>query len=71
VRTDLRRRGLASRLLAAVLARTGAVRATLEVRRSNAAAIALYESLGFRVTAVRQAYYSHPTEDGLIMWLNP
>jgi ribosomal-protein-alanine N-acetyltransferase len=49
--------------------RDGARRATLEVRRSNAAAIALYERLGFRVCAVRPRYYSRPDEDALILWL--
>jgi len=71
VAAPLRRHGIASRLLAAVLADTGAARATLEVRRSNAAAIRLYEKFGFQVTAVRQRYYENPEEDGLILWLNP
>jgi ribosomal-protein-alanine N-acetyltransferase len=66
-----RRRGLASRLMRHVMSearRRGAVRATLEVRRSNTAALALYESLGFSVTAVRPQYYSQPVEDALILW---
>ena len=71
VQAGLRRRGLAARLMEYVLrdaAREGARRATLEVRRSNAAALALYERLGFLVTAVRPRYYSHPDEDALILW---
>jgi ribosomal-protein-alanine N-acetyltransferase len=48
--------------------RRGARRATLEVRRSNEAAHALYEALGFRVAAVRPRYYSSPEEDALILW---
>ncbi|HEY0872971.1 MAG TPA: ribosomal protein S18-alanine N-acetyltransferase [Vicinamibacterales bacterium] len=71
VRADWRRRGVAYALLKHVLADTGAVRATLEVRRSNAAAIALYQKLGFRVKAVRPKYYENPNEDGLILWRNP
>lgn len=67
----LRRRGIASKLIAEILQRTGAARATLEVRRSNTAAIRLYERLGFKVTAIREAYYEKPNEDGLILWLNP
>ena len=66
-----RRQGIASMLLGEVLVRTGARRATLEVRRSNAAALRLYQKLGFEVTAVRPKYYGNPDEDGLILWLNP
>lgn len=40
---------------------------TLEVRSSNCSAIALYESLGFEVVAVRKNYYSKPTEDAVLM----
>ncbi len=45
----------------------------LEVRRSNAAAIALYESAGFGTTGVRRGYYSDNGEDALEMriTLNP
>jgi ribosomal-protein-alanine N-acetyltransferase len=39
----------------------------LEVRRSNQAAIALYESCGFQTTGVRRAYYSDTGEDALEM----
>lgn len=46
----------------------GARRATLEVRRSNAAALKLYERLGFEVVGVRRNYYSLPVEDALILW---
>jgi ribosomal-protein-alanine N-acetyltransferase len=67
----LRRRGIGSALLRGVLQHTGARRATLEVRRSNLAAIGLYEKLGFHVTAVRPKYYAEPEEDGLILWFNP
>lgn len=66
-----RRRGIAHTLLRETLRDTGARRATLEVRRSNDAAVALYSRLGFRVTAVRTRYYKNPEEDALILWLNP
>jgi ribosomal-protein-alanine N-acetyltransferase len=66
-----RRQGIATRLVRFVLDTTRVERATLEVRRSNAAAINLYEKLGFRTTAVRKGYYRNPDEDGLILWLNP
>lgn len=41
---------------------------TLEVRKSNHAAIHLYESLGFVTEGVRRNFYEDPTEDALIMW---
>lgn len=66
-----RRRGLASALLRAVLAAAageGAVRATLEVRASNAAALALYAAFGFTVRGRRPRYYTSPEEDALILW---
>ncbi len=40
---------------------------TLEVRRSNVAAIALYESGGFRQVGVRPKYYSNNGEDAILM----
>ncbi|HEX7138325.1 MAG TPA: ribosomal protein S18-alanine N-acetyltransferase [Vicinamibacterales bacterium] len=68
---DVRREGIASLLLAHVLregARLGAVRATLEVRRSNEPARRLYERFGFSVAGIRHGYYSNPVEDALILW---
>lgn len=41
---------------------------TLEVRRSNIAAINLYEKFGFRTEGVRKGYYANNKEDALIMW---
>ena len=41
---------------------------TLEVRRSNEAAIGLYEKFGFAVEGVRKGYYRFEKEDALIMW---
>ena len=40
---------------------------TLEVRKSNAPAIALYEKYGFQQVGVRPGFYSHPREDAIIM----
>ena len=40
---------------------------TLEVRESNAAAIGLYESLGFYEVGRLKGYYDTPKEDGLIL----
>lgn len=74
VRPELRGQGIGSALLARVLeeaVQTGARRATLEVRRSNDAARRLYERFGFRIAGVRRDYYTHPTEDALILWREP
>ena len=43
-------------------------RYTLEVRVSNAEAIRMYESFGFRSAGVRRRYYHDNNEDALIMW---
>jgi len=67
---DRRDRGIAGRLLAHVLevARAAGCRlATLEVRRGNAPAIALYEHAGFRTVHVRARYYQDDDEDALVM----
>lgn len=40
---------------------------SLEVRVTNNAAISLYEKLGFERLGIRKGFYSHPTEDALIM----
>jgi ribosomal-protein-alanine N-acetyltransferase len=66
-----RRRGVARTLLDHVLRAgraEGATRATLEVRASNAPAIALYEGAGFTVRGRRARYYTNPVEDALILW---
>ena len=66
-----RRRGIARALMGRVMraaASAGATGATLEVRESNRAGRALYESLGFRVEGVRRGYYEHPREDALVLW---
>ena len=41
---------------------------TLEVRVSNAAAIRVYEKMGFVSEGVRPRFYEQPVEDALIMW---
>ena len=40
---------------------------TLEVRRSNEAAIGLYHKLGFLDEGVRPNFYDSPKEDALIL----
>lgn len=42
---------------------------TLEVRKSNENAIALYEKCGFKMVGERKSFYSKPTEDALIYTL--
>lgn len=71
VAPDERRKGYARRLLDSVfqdVVSEGVTAATLEVRRSNVAALALYEGLGFQVEGVRADYYQQPREDALILW---
>jgi ribosomal-protein-alanine N-acetyltransferase len=70
VAEEARRRGLATWLLRfamAKAARAGARRGLLEVRRSNDAAIRMYERLGFRRIAERRDYYREPVEDALVL----
>jgi ribosomal-protein-alanine N-acetyltransferase len=69
---EYRRRGLAKDLFAALTdaARSkGVTRLQLEVRESNTAARALYESLGFAVDGKRKHYYKKPDEDAILMSL--
>jgi ribosomal-protein-alanine N-acetyltransferase len=65
-----RGRGYGAQLLdhaiAAAVA-TGCALATLEVRRSNTAAIGLYERAGFKTVHVRARYYQDDGEDALVM----
>jgi ribosomal-protein-alanine N-acetyltransferase len=66
---DRRRRGIATALITALLDRIGDdAQVTLEVRRSNAGALALYERFGFRSAGVRPRYYADNGEDAVIMW---
>jgi ribosomal-protein-alanine N-acetyltransferase len=69
VDTDRRRRGIATALIGALLERVGDdAQVTLEVRRSNTGALALYERFGFRSAGVRPRYYADNGEDAVIMW---
>ena len=70
VHPDFRRQGLAEQLvdhLVAALKEKGNVSLTLEVRASNAPAIALYEKTGFSEVGRRKNYYRNPKEDALIL----
>ena len=69
VRPECRRRGHARALIGAALAAyPHASHVHLEVRPTNAAALALYASLGFRKTGRRPRYYGD--EDALLMTLD-
>ncbi len=66
--TEFRGRGIAEKLLGELLDKMrekGAAVCYLEVRSRNAAAIALYEKIGFERVSVRKNYY--PDDDAVIM----
>lgn len=68
-----RRQGAGRALLTGALAALraeGAQSCFLEVRAGNAAARALYESVGFAAAGVRRGFYRDPTEDGVVMALS-
>jgi [ribosomal protein S18]-alanine N-acetyltransferase len=64
-----RRQGIARALLEQMIERGGPEEEyTLEVRTSNAPAIALYEDFGFLAAGTRPRYYRDTGEDAVIMW---
>ena len=73
VSPDFRRRGAARRLIAELIARAkekGLAFVTLEVRESNAPAIALYTGAGFAPVGKRKNFYSNPTENAVLMTIS-
>ncbi|MFT3915694.1 MAG: ribosomal protein S18-alanine N-acetyltransferase [Anaeromyxobacteraceae bacterium] len=65
-----RRRGVGRALMEEAHAtgrKRGAALSTLEVRRSNLAALALYRDLGYRQVGVRPNYYAEEGEDAIVM----
>lgn len=71
VREDRRRRGVAVNLMLEMMREAQARRVrflTLEVRKSNQAAIGLYSRLGFQIMGERKDYYMDNFENALIMW---
>jgi ribosomal-protein-alanine N-acetyltransferase len=65
-----RNRGIGSLLLNSALvaaAERGSLEMYLEVRASNAPAIALYTSHGFAEVGRRRGYYRKPVEDALVL----
>ena len=71
VAANVRRQGIADELIAAFV-RFGQAKLaflTLEVRASNAPAIALYMKHGFAQVGRRRGYYDDPKEDAILMTL--
>lgn len=67
---EYRRQGIAAQILQVFLQFAAANHLaflTLEVRPSNAAAIALYQGFGFTEAGRRRNYYDLPKEDALIL----
>lgn len=72
-RKKYRRNGAALALLSLARERAtdlGLSFLTLEVRASNAGAIALYERAGYENVGTRPGYYERPKEDAVIMTLS-
>lgn len=73
VRPDVRRRGYGRLVFTSLIdtaMENGMTLMTLEVRRSNVAAQALYHACGFRDVGYRKRYYEDNREDALIMYLD-
>ena len=67
---EMRRRGLGARLMRHLVAEARRHQCryiTLEVRKSNQAAIALYRGHGFLAVGLRPRYYQEDGEDALVM----
>ena len=72
VRPDCRKMGVGRAIVTELCARAkeqGVRHIFLEVRKSNAAAIALYSGLGFEPIGERKDYYEEPKEDAILMRL--
>ena len=70
VRPERQGRGIGAEMLACILEegrRRSLSFATLEVRPSNRAALALYDRFGFRKVTVRKNYYRDNREDALVL----
>lgn len=68
---EARNQGIGTAMLQHLLQegeREGLTAFTLEVRVSNAAAIHVYEKLGFVSAGIRPNFYEKPAEDALIFW---
>jgi ribosomal-protein-alanine N-acetyltransferase len=68
---DFQQHRIATRMMLVLVERALSRRVealTLEVRPSNAAAVALYQRFGFAPVGVRKNYYRETNEDALVMW---
>ena len=73
VRTEARRRGVATALLEEIIRRApehGVTVIHLEVRESGLPARRLYEKMGFTVDGIRKNYYTGPRENAVLMTLD-
>lgn len=73
VKPEVRGQGVGKKLLAAVIHefyKKSARWATLEVRKSNSVARALYDKFGFFEVGIREKYYTDDQEDGLVLRLD-
>jgi len=72
VHPDYRSKGIGEALMRHVIDKVREKEAafmTLEVRPSNAEAVALYKKLGFEILGTRKNYYTNPNEDAYLMGL--
>lgn len=72
VREEFRGKGAGSEMMKNLIQtckENGIVSMTLEVRRGNESAKALYKKYGFLEAGIRPKYYADNNEDALIMWL--
>ena len=71
VHPEFRNAGVGSALIEALISaakENGITSLTLEVRKSNLPALALYRKYGFRECGIRKSYYTDNNEDAIIMW---
>jgi [ribosomal protein S18]-alanine N-acetyltransferase len=71
VHPEFRMNNVGSKLLENLIGickQSGIKSMTLEVRKSNLAALGLYKKFGFNSMGTRKAYYSDNKEDAIIMW---
>ena len=70
VAPDLRGKGLGRLIMTHFIREcreSDVARVSLEVRRSNLAAISLYDALGFKAVGLRKNYYVDENEDAVLM----